>query len=108
MASALDYGNDNQHPTRSTGTEILWLRIRNAHAPICADESIGGRQSGSFAQEISVADQSAGSSRRKRDLAERLDQRHLQLALHAAEDPVGVLQGHRRLVWPDLDQRGED
>jgi hypothetical protein len=40
---------------RSAGTEILWLRIRNAHALTSADESIGGQYDGSFAQEISVA-----------------------------------------------------
>src|SRR5258705_10496853 len=39
---------------------------------------------------------------------ERLDQRSLQLALHAAEDLVGVLPGHWRPVWPGLDQRGKD
>jgi hypothetical protein len=30
------------------------LRIRNAHAVISADQSIGGRHDGSFAQEISA------------------------------------------------------
>jgi hypothetical protein len=39
---------------RSAATEILWLRIRDAHALISADESIGGQHDGSSAQEISV------------------------------------------------------
>ena len=55
-----------------------------------------------------MAGKPAGSSRRQRDLAERLDQRPLQLALHAAEDLVGVLPGHWRPVWPGLDQCCED
>src|SRR5512141_611682 len=58
-----------------------------------------------LAQEISAREPGAGSSRLERDLAERPDQRPLQPAFHAAENLVGVLPRHRRLVGPCLDQR---
>src|SRR5215213_10178583 len=47
-------------------------------------------------------------SRRKRDAAECPDQRAFQLAVHAAEDLVGVLPGHWLPVGPRLDQCGKD
>src|SRR5438128_11136470 len=45
---------------------------------------------------------------RQHDVAEGLDQRRFQLAMHAAQDVVGQLARHDRLVAAKFDQRGED
>jgi hypothetical protein len=55
MASALDRANDNgHHQPVPHGLEILWLRVHHAHAPISADQPIGGQHDGSFVQEVSA------------------------------------------------------